>query len=123
MRLPVCVTGSRVEQSAIVKMAGGDRLIRHTCTCVSCHSQHPPPPTLSVLLKLLVVRRFSSRPREMASSEKRLQGDWRAVVRQRTSQWLPRKVPVGGVPPRKDSARRVTLLLFFLRQALEGIAR
>jgi hypothetical protein len=34
-------------------------LIRNTCTCVSCHSQHPPPPTCSVLLKLLTVLRFS----------------------------------------------------------------
>jgi hypothetical protein len=84
-----------------------------------------PTPTCSVPPQTTC--RFAIFFWDIASSEKRLQGGRRAVVRQRTSQWLPRKVPVGGDPPpqkkKKDSARRATLLLFFLRRALEGMAR
>ena len=51
------------------------------------------------------------------SSEKWLRGNWNAVVWQRTS----RKIPNGGVSSRKYSARRVTLLLFFLRPPLSFV--
>ena len=54
------------------------------------------------------------------SSEKRLQGDLRAVVQQQTAQWLPGQVPMAGALPKKDSPGRVTHLSLFPRRALAG---
>ena len=46
-------------------------------------------------------------------------------MQQQTSQWLLQQVPMGEVPPKKDSEEQVALAILSLvpRQGLEGIAQ
>jgi hypothetical protein len=55
--------------------------------------------------------------------EKWAQGDLRAVVQQRTGQWLPGQVPKAGTLPKKDSPGRVVHLSFFPQRGLAGQKR
>jgi hypothetical protein len=60
------------------------------------------------------------------SMEKRLQGDLRAAVQQRTVQWLPGQVPMTRALPKKDSALSAGQVIhpsLFLRRALAGQVR
>ena len=70
---------------------------------------------LGVLIKINIITLLMSCP-----SQKRSQGDLRAVVQQRTAQWLPR---LDEDPPTGYSPGRVTHLSIFPRQDLSGQGR